>query len=292
MKLTENVMQLGNRHFNFFVVGQKKAAIVECGVNGGVVSFNQQWIPWLEKPAIHNLVVSHAHFDHVCGIPALRRLFPQAKLLASAEAQKVLSRTKILDNFFSQDDKMSEVLMDQGLVPEKISTPVTKEIAVDEILGEGDRIDLGKGLRLEVMDAPGHSPCSLAFYLPGDKVMFLSDAAGFQISDEAIFPIFFQGYEMYMETIKRLMTFPTMVLGTPHERVWVKDDIADFYQRAINSAQNAFSMISRMLDSSKDEKVMRQNLFEIYYQGNLRIYTPENINICLELLIRRVKECL
>jgi len=132
----------------------------------------------------------------------------------------------------------------------------------------------------------------VACYLPGEQVMFLSDAAGFQISDTEIFPIFFQGYEMYVETIKRLMGFPTRVLGIPHERIWVQDEVPFFYQRALDSAQQAFDSIEKMLDKGMDEEIMERQLLSYYYKGDLRIYTPENIETCVKLLIQRVKECL
>ncbi|PKM76590.1 MAG: Zn-dependent hydrolase [Firmicutes bacterium HGW-Firmicutes-15] len=292
IKLTENVMRLGNRHFNFFVVGQKEAAIVECGVTGGVTSLSKQWLQMEGKPAIRYLITSHAHFDHVCGIPALRDLYPQAQVLASKEAQKVLSKTKIINNFFQQDEKMSAVLLAEGLVADKITSPSIEAIVVDQTLEEGDSIDLRDGLRLQVIASPGHSPCSLAYYFPTDQVMFLSDAGGFQISDEDLFPVFFQGYEMYIETIKRLMGFPTRILGIAHERLCVKSEIESFYMRALESARSAFRNIETMLNNGMNEDEMKQVLFSTYYQGNLRIYTPENINACIELLIRRVKESL
>jgi glyoxylase-like metal-dependent hydrolase (beta-lactamase superfamily II) len=285
-------MLLGNGHFNFFVVGQKEAAIVECGVSSGVVNLGEQWVQLEKKPAIFHLITSHAHFDHVCGIPALRNLFPQAQVLASKEAQKVLSKSKIVNNFFEQDEKMSAVLLEEGLVVEKIASPSMEAIVVDQTLKEGDYIDLRDGLRLQVIAAPGHSPCSLAYYLPNDQLMFLSDAGGFQISDEDLFPVFFQGYEMYIETIKRLMGFPTHVLGIAHERVCTRSEIKSFYRRALESARAAFTNIETMLNNGMDENEIKQVLFSFYYQGKLRIYTSENINGCIELLIRRVKESL
>jgi len=120
----------------------------------------------------------------------------------------------------------------------------------------------------------------------------LSDSAGFQISDKEIFPVFFQSYEIYMETIKRLMSFPTQILGIAHESVWTNNDVKAFYQRALESAQFAFETISRMLNAGWEEDRIKQDLFTRYYKGNLRIYTPENIEICVGLLLRRVKECL
>lgn len=292
-RLTENVIQLGNRHFNYFIVGQKTAAVVECGVSAGVLSFRKQWEQWQGKPDIQYLMAMHAHFDHVCGIPALRQIFPEAMVLGSKEGQKVLNNQKILEDFFFQDLCMSERLMREGIIAPGFQAFSEEKIILDRIIGEGDEIEFAGGLNLKIIDAPGHSPCSLAAYLPADQVMFLSDAAGFQISDEDIFPVFFQGYEVFIETIKRLMGFPTRLLGIPHERIWSnQEEIQAFYKRALSSARQAFDSIHSMLDQGMDEEDIKAALFSRYYQGYLRIYTPANIKICVNILLRRVKECL
>lgn len=292
MKLTENVICIGNQHFNHFIVGREKAAVVECGVSGSTVSYRQQWEALEDKPNVAFLIASHAHFDHVCGIPVLRDLFPQAQLAASAEAKKVLANPKILRNFFAQDDRMSDLLKQEGIINEEAITPAPAEIAVDTIIEGGDYVDLDQGLKLEVIDAPGHSPCNLAFYLPNDQVMFPSDTAGFQISDQSIFPIFFQDFHLYMESITKLMDYPTKILAIPHERIWVGDEIPRFYQRALDTAQNAFDWIKEMLDKGLDDTAIKANLFNFYYRDRLKIYVPENISLCVELLLRRVKQCL
>jgi 2-aminobenzoylacetyl-CoA thioesterase len=292
MRISQNVLQMGNRHFNYFVVGDKEAAIIECGVTGGVVSLSRQWVQMASKPEIRYLIASHAHFDHVCGIPALRVLFPAAHVLASAEAQKVLSKNKIVRNFFEQDKTMSAVLVDEGILETIPKSPQIEQIDVEQIIGGGEQFHLHGGVKLQVIDAPGHSPCSLAFYLPQEEIMFVSDAGGFQISDDSLFPIFFQGYELYLETLKRLRGFPTRILAIPHERIWTQGEVQVFYDRAIKAAQDAYANIEKMLDNGLDDEAIKHDLFSYYYRGNLRIYTTANITTCVELLLRRVKECL
>ena len=85
-RVSESVLCLGSKHFNMFVVGKRRGAVVECGVTGAVVKFQKQWEQWVPKPRIDYLVAMHAHFDHVCGIPGLKALFPEAEIAASPEA--------------------------------------------------------------------------------------------------------------------------------------------------------------------------------------------------------------
>lgn len=291
-RISDNILQLGNRHFNYFVVGRQEAAIIECGVTGGVLSFEKQWAQLPYQPDIKYLLAMHAHFDHICGVPALKTLFPQAAVLGSMETQKIINKPKIMDNFFDQDKKMSQVLIAEGILEAEPEERSAQSIILDHIIGEGDYLNLGNSMELKVLNVPGHSPCGIACYLPEEQIMFLSDSAGFQISDIEIFPIFFQSYEIYIETIKRLMSFPTRILGIAHERVWTDGDVKGFYERALESARLAFDNIALMLNNGWEEDRIKQSLFSHYYHGNLRIYTPENIATCVALLLRRVKECL
>lgn len=292
-KLTDSVICLGNYYFNYFLVGQKEALIIECGVTGGVASLKAQW-PKLQRNTreVKNIIAMHAHFDHVCGIPELRKIFPEAKINASSEAKRILKRSKIIDNFCYQDDQMSEKLVEQGILNKKPETPNVDILEIDTVISPGDIIEIDKHTKLEILDAPGHSPCSLAGYLPSEEIMFVSDAAGFQISDKEIFPVFFQNYEMYIETIKKLMAYPTQVLGVPHGKIILQNEVKPFYERALQSAQEAFRNVEKMLDEGINEEEIKRSLFAKYYTGNLRIYTPDNISQCVEIIIRRVKECL
>ncbi|MDD2511504.1 MAG: MBL fold metallo-hydrolase, partial [Syntrophomonas sp.] len=265
-------------------------AIIECGVSGGVYSFQRQWEKLPQKPKVKYLVAMHAHFDHVCGIPALQKMFPAAVLLASSPAEAILKKPKIMGNFFAQDEKMSDLLAGEGIIPGGLRSPNITEIAIDKSIAEGDEIKLDGDLNIKVLDAPGHSPCSLACYLPADQAMFISDACGFQISDEDIFPVFFQAYDLYMETIKKLMSYPTRFLAIPHERIWTGGEIEAFYARALRSAELAFDRIRDLLEQGWEDEKIEKELFARYYQGNLKIYTPGNIRQCVQILLWRVKE--
>lgn len=293
INISENVACLGNRHFHFYVVGREKAAIIECAVSGAAANFRRQWAALAPpKPKVEYLMAMHAHFDHVCGIPALKEMFPAAKVAASAKAQRVLSKAEIVADFFSQDQSMLDVLNQEGLLDEWVAIPQVEKIEVEYVLEPGNTLSLDQGLDLEIIVAPGHSSDSLAAWLPADKILFISDAAGFQMSDSEIFPIFFQSYPIYMETLKRLRGYPARIIGIPHETIWQGSDIELFYQRAINAAEEVFALVRDYSEKGLSQEEMHKLLFQRYYRGDLRIYTTNNIGICIDLLIKRVQECL
>ncbi|WP_054694608.1 MBL fold metallo-hydrolase [Desulfosarcina cetonica] len=189
-QLADNTTVFGNDHFRHYLVGEYQDVMIECGVTASAKHFVSQ-LTDSGRHAPDKLLVMHAHFDHVCGIPELKRHFPDAEVLASPAAAKVLDNPKVVAGFFDQDDQIVGDLGHDDAKADTGQSPRPKRITVDQTVSGGERITLKGGGTLELIDAPGHSPCGLAAWFEKDRVLFVSDALGFQISDDTIFPIFF-----------------------------------------------------------------------------------------------------
>ncbi|MGD9878414.1 MBL fold metallo-hydrolase [Desulfococcus sp.] len=283
IQLTDHVTVFGNEDFRHYLVGEYQDMLIECGVTASAARFAEQ-LSDAGRDAPDKLLVMHAHFDHVCGIPELKRRFPNAEVLASSAAARVLDNPKVIAGFFDQDRKVAGY-------PETgasgANAGCSERIAVDRIVNGGDRIALKGGEHLELIAAPGHSPCGLAAWFEKDRVLFVSDALGFQISDDMIFPVFFHAYQAYIETIERLGKYPAEVLAFPHERIWRGKDVKAVFERALFAARNVREEIVSAADEGRDLSGLKAVLFDRFYRGKLQIYTPENIRLCVDLLVRR-----
>ncbi len=229
----------------------------------------------------------HAHFDHVCGIPELKRHFPDAEVLASPSAAKVLDNPKVVAGFFDQDRKIAGCLDTKLSEADAGRSSHPNRIAVDRTVSGGDRIALKGGGDLELIAAPGHSPCGLAAWFERDRVLFVSDALGFQISNDTIFPVFFHAYQPYIETIEQLVKYPADVLAFPHERIRWGKDVKAVFSRALSASRNVREEVVSEVGKGRKLSDLKQMLFDRFYRENLRIYTPENIRLCVDLMVRR-----
>lgn len=289
-RLSENVRLLGNGYFNYYVVGQTEAVVIECGMSAGVAIFSRQWAKMGDKPRVKSILALHSHFDHVCGIPMLKALFPDTRVLASAAAQKVLTLDKVLTALSKADEVVSEAYFRAGLVAEKPGQLKISLMNVDQAVGEGDLIIVGDDLHLSILEAPGHSPCSIAAYLETEQVMFVSDAAGYRAPEGLMSPVFFQDYDLYMDTIRKLMTYPTEILAVGHGEVVVSQDkVQQFYQQSLAAAEGAFNNIKEKLASGEQEGNIAAELFQTYIKGGLAFY-PRNMMLgSMYQLIKNVK---
>lgn len=291
IKLSENVMLLGNGHFNHYVVGRKDAALIECGMSSGVMTFSDQWGSIEDKPVIAYVIALHSHFDHVCGIPLLRKLFPQATVMANPRTQKVLSSDKVCHSLRMGDNLVSEKYYNSGRIKQKPPELEPEYLKIDQTISEGDIIELGEGLELQIIDVPGHSPCSIAAYLKNDKIMFVSDAAGTSLNDGLIAPVFFQDYEMYLESINKIMKYNIDILAVGHGEVVIGNEkVQKHLKQAILSAEEAFAHIKQKLLGGTDEAELAQQLYATYITDGLADYPAPVMLGSMHQLIKNVKE--
>lgn len=289
-KISDNVMLMGNGYFNFYLLGRQEAALVECGATAGAVIFAKQWEALERKPEVKYIIDLHSHFDHACGIPTLKKIFPTAKVVASEAGKKILAKESIVKSLFKSDDYVSRNYYNSGLLEVIPETPDIATINIDMVVSEGDVLELDQGLELKIVNAPGHSVCSIAVYLEKDQVMIISDAAGSRLSDGTMSPVFFSDYDSYMSTIKKLMSYPTRLIGTAHGPNPEGAEVQTFYNDALQTAGDTFKLIKERVEAGADETKLARELYGRFIKDGLS-YFPEDMMVgSMNLLIKNVKK--
>lgn len=136
-----------------------------CLIDSGVASSKQIIFDYVKGTGrspgdIALLILTHSHPDHIGGAVAVSR----------ASGCKVAA-------YSAERDWIEDV----NLQAEKRPVPgfhslVGGSVKVDRILEDGDAMDLGDGLSLEVIHTPGHSRGSISLWLPEKKALFSADA--------------------------------------------------------------------------------------------------------------------
>lgn len=288
-QLTEQVKLFGNGYFNYYVVGREEAALIECGTSAGAEIFARQWEALEDKPDIKYIVVLHSHFDHVCGIPILKELFPAALVVGSSTAQKILSKEKAMASAFKSDRFVGESYLKAGFISELPRVAECGPIAVDAVVGEGDHLLLGDNLKLDILEAPGHSACSLAVYLESEQIMFASDAAGYKTGPGEISPVFFQDYDSYIATLNRFQSLPIKILAMAHGDVFKGDEVKQYLEETVKAAEEGFAFIKAALEAGEDDDEVGKKVFERYFKGGMAYYPPDTMYSTMKLLVLNVK---
>ncbi len=157
---------------------------------------------------VEYVINTHGHFDHIGG----------NGVFAERASPRFLAHR--LDRAIIEDLEYQERIRPVGRMREQnTSGPVE----VGELLEEGDALDLGGGVRVEVLHTPGHSPGSLSLFIPGDGALMCGDV----LPEPGALPI----YEDIGATLASLAKLRALggvevLLSQLSDRVWRGEEVA------------------------------------------------------------------
>jgi glyoxylase-like metal-dependent hydrolase (beta-lactamase superfamily II) len=167
-------------------------AYLVCGeqvtlIDSGVAGAEELIFAYLDSIGrgreVSRLFLTHSHPDHIGAAQAIRAASGCAVLAGAAE------RNWIEDTGRQERERP---------VP-GFTTLVGGPVQVDKVIADGETVELGGGLLLEVIATPGHSTGSLSFFLPSEGALFSGDA----VPVPGDLPIY-DDYRTSVATLKRL----------------------------------------------------------------------------------------
>lgn len=193
----------------------------------------------IDEKKISKMIILHAHFDHCGAIPFFKKRWPWARIAASERAEQLLSDPVVSGRIADYNRAAVEKV---GL--EEQARDLGFEftgVEVEETLREGDVIQCGD-LSLEVLEVPGHSMCSIALYMPGEKALFASDAAGIKYKN------FFlaagnSNFDLYQKNLERMAGYEVEAVLGEHYGGVTGEDARSFLARSIEAARETRSLI-------------------------------------------------
>ncbi|MHC4112323.1 MAG: MBL fold metallo-hydrolase [Planctomycetota bacterium] len=270
VEIADGLWMLGTSEYPVFLaMDQNEGAIFEGGVGAdGPVVKEQLTQLGIAADSIKQVVITHAHPDHVMAIPAFRAMFDGLIVCASKPAAKTLAIEKAIRFFGKIDGILTESLIKAGSITEehRPQSLTENQITVDRILADGDTITVG-GLKFDVLAMPGHSDCSLSFHEPGAGFAIVSDATGFYIPDHDYWwPGYFTDYEAYLESMRRLADLDAKVVCLSHNGV-IKgsDEVRAYFDDAIAATEAYHERILTEIETGKStEELAGQLGTEVY----------------------------
>lgn len=225
-RVSERITMLGKKESCVYLVdGGGSRAILGGGLAYLVRDIERQLEDLKVDPeSIHQLVILHSHFDH-CGIvPYFKKKWPWMQVVASGKAKKLLSTPKVLAGIETFNRRhLQEAL--PGVSSAELGIDGFT-IEVERVVGDGDVLPCGS-LKMQVLETPGHSSCSISVYLPEEKAMFASDAAGVPAGNRVLTAAN-SSFDDYLQSLEKIFAYDTQILLAEHQGCRTGQDCRDF----------------------------------------------------------------
>lgn len=286
-RVSDRIIMLGRKESCVYLLQGSQEHIL---VGGGMIHIAPQVLHQLKDwgiflQAITRIIILHAHFDHCGIIPYLQKHLPQARVMASTQAQKLLSRPDVLQSI----QFMNQVLLDREQMQQKAQELGLEfpGLEVQETLTEGDLIQ-GDGFELQVLEVPGHSSCSIALYMPQEKALFASDSTGIPFGRD-VFTAANSNFDLYQQSLKRMSELDVQIHLAEHFGARTAKDAQEFMQRSLQSAQETRQILEASYQRTQDVQQSTEQITKDLAQKMPQDFLPsEVISMVVEQMLKYI----
>jgi glyoxylase-like metal-dependent hydrolase (beta-lactamase superfamily II) len=253
---------LGPRPFSQYLLRGERTLLFDTGVKetpGDVI------LPFLAEagvdPAELDLVlVSHADVDHFGGNAAVRAAAPRALICAhAADVPWIEDSAHIMRERYGWYDAYGIPYPPDVFA--WLRDAMGPDTPVDIVLQGGERIRLGDGLVVEVIELPGHSPGHVGLWEPVSRTAIVMDAVmGFGLLDtegQVIHPPPVPHLAEYEQSAQLLKGLRPARLLTAHYDPIEGADVDRFLDESLEFAGRVRAVVAEALDDDPEITLAR-----------------------------------
>ena len=197
------------------------------------------------------LFLTHVHWDHCGAAGYLRRAFSALRVAASMRATEIMKRPNAVALMANLNRKViPRVALVDGVDTSRLSEEPFLPFDVDTIVEDGQTIELGPDLTMQVLATPGHTRDHVSYYMPEKKILVATEASGCLDRAGQVITEFLVDYDAYLASLKRLAALPVEVLCQGHHFVFVgAKEVSSFFARSIRETESFKEHVYELLDA-------------------------------------------
>jgi len=204
------------------------------------------------------IFLTHSHYDHALGSVYISKYYPYAKVAAGEYAAKIFNKESARAVMRDLDKKAAA---GNGVYEYE---DLIDDLKVDIPVNDGDVIAAGD-MDFEVISLPGHTRCSIGFYLRENKLLLSSETLGVYYTDKTVMPSYLIGYDTTLESIKKAKELEIESILLPHFGIVNKNDTAHFLKKSEEVAIEVYENMKSIFLSGGDTEDCINYLKDSFY---------------------------
>ena len=205
--------------------------------------------------------------DMALGREKASLVFKNAKVVAGEYAVKIFEKPtakavmRDLDRKFALKNGVSDYV------------DLTDNLTVHIALKDNDKIKAGD-MEFTALNLTGHTKCSVGYYLESEKLLLSTESLGVYTEDGEVVPSYLVGYQMVIDSIKRVMSLGAERLLIPHYGVIEGDEVKAYLNKALKNATETADEIVKILKSGKSKEDAVNYFVSKFYKGKVKEIYP------------------
>ena len=254
----------------FLLITEEKAAIIDAGFSFTAKPMVKKIKEELGDRPLDYILLSHSHYDHISGSSLMKKTWPNVQILSAEHAAKVFEKKKVMKTIAKMNRVAAMYFKKSQFFNNNLS-----RIHTDRVVKNGDIIDLGS-IKLEVIEAPGHTRDSLAFWCESERLVMTCETMGVLAGNDMIMPACLVGFKSTMDFIDKLEQLRPMKMLYPHYGIIDNEaDCMTVIQWARRDNLEAKNLIVDAYKKGMDVEAIKQLVKDRYYTDIVKKGQPE-----------------
>ena len=234
-----------------FLLDDGKTAVLYdtgFGFTGCQIAENIQKV--LGSRSLDYILLTHSHYDHVLATPYITRVYPNAKVIAGEYVAQIFQRPTA-KAVMRELDRKAAVKHEMADYEDLID-----HLNVDITVKDGERIRCGDFV-FEVIALPGHTKCSMGFYLPEHKLLLGSETLGVYFGNNTYLPFYLVGYQLTLDAFEKVRKLEIEKFLLPHYGVVDRKEAQVYLKNSeATTRENAQTMLSMLQDGKTKDEIL------------------------------------